>query len=621
MKQRDFHRCLAALLAVTMTLGLAACGGEKKGQAEEQFCADNEILTYQPVDFTKTVITVGQSVAADTEAVEAAIEEKFPDVDVVVLDQPSVSKFTLSAEKRVAAADLPDIMFFSPGENRVGDYFYDLSAEDFVNRYNLSALNDLSTDGKLYQLPISTAAAGIYYNKTLFEEHGWEIPATIDEFYELCDTISAAGIRPFVPCFKYSMCGVGFGLSNREMFSTIEKKDQYDLFVAGEGTCKGVMEPFYEALQTLYEKGIVIDEDFSSSLTQNRKALYAGEIAMLPARLEIYSLYEMEQPDCEIGFIGYPSDVPGERWMQFAAGRAMSLSRQSMEDPEKHQVLLDIFDYFSTNEGQAVLQQCFAGLSSLTSYQSTVKDSLSDIQTCIDTSRVFYAADFINSTHNHVILDWMKGNMTMDEIIAETDGFRALDLASDSQEEAIGTASETFTTLETSFLVADTMKEATGADIALLLHRTYYKGNFAKLYEGDIIQMERFVLRSLGGSDYLTTYEITGSDLKTLMEHPLVDGEEINAMYAFSGLKMIYAPWDDQDKNVQKLTLADGSEIDDNAVYTVAAWATTIDESYITSTMQTFEDVGSNIDLMTAAIKAAGTVAPARDGRITLKWE
>ena len=105
------------------------------------------------------------------------------------------------------------------------------------------------------------------------------------------------------------------------------------------------------------------------------------------------------------------------------------------------------------------------------------------------------------------------------------------------------------------------------------------------------------------------------------MEHPIINGEELNALYAFSGLAMEYAPWRNKDENVIKLTLADGSEIEDDKLYTVAAWPNSIDESYFTSTLNIQSEFGSNIDLVTAAVKQAGTIAPAKDGRLVLVWD
>lgn len=70
-----------------------------------------------------------------------------------------------------------------------------------------------------------------------------------------------------------------------------------------------------------------------------------------------------------------------------------------------------------------------------------------------------------------------------------------------------------------------------------------------------------------------------------------------------------------------KLTLEDGSEIEDDKVYTIAVWATSIDESYIASVLKSHSELGSNIDLVTASVKKAGTISPPKDNRITLVWD
>lgn len=615
---------VSLFLAGTMLLSMSGCADiPRKSEAEARFCADNEILTYEPVDLEKTIITIGTYAPCNSKPLETAIEDEFPDVDIVVLNQVSINDVEEHAMHPGVQKDLEDILLTGYIKNAAvsGGVFYDLSAEDFTSRYYQSVLNDLSADGKLYQLPINNSVHGIFYNKNLFEAHGWEIPETIDEFYSLCGEISAQGIRPFVPCFKYSPDGVGLGLSNRTVFSTVEKRQHYNLFCSGQASCKGLLEPYFEGLKKLYDQGIVVESDFSSSLTKNRHALYAGEIAMLPEQLTMFSLYEDEQPECEIGFFGYPSDTPGERWMQMALGRCMALSKVSMEDPGKKQILLDIFEFLSTDEGQTALLEVFSGLSSVKSIQANLQEEFWDVQTCIENGQIFYADRIGNELHNQTLKAYLEGGITLEEALAETDAMVESISAARKEEEPIGTAAEDFTILETSCFIADAMRSATGAEIALIPHGTYYKGNLAKIYKGDMDMTYSFYLRGLGAEDYLTTYEITGADLKKLMEHPIINGVEINAMYAFSGLAMEYAPWRDRDENVIKLTLADGSGIEDDKPYTVTAWASSIDESYITSTLNVHSELGSNIDLVTSAVKQAGTVSPARDHRLILRWD
>ena len=62
-------------------------------------------------------------------------------------------------------------------------------------------LKFIPTEGT-YSVPYAANAAGILYNRDMFEEHGWEIPETWDEFLALCDEIEAEGILPFYMGYK-----------------------------------------------------------------------------------------------------------------------------------------------------------------------------------------------------------------------------------------------------------------------------------------------------------------------------------------------------------------------------------------------------------------------------------
>lgn len=49
-----------------------------------------------------------------------------------------------------------------------------------------------------YVIPWSDGVLGMAYNAGMFEEHGWEVPATWAEFAELAEKITAEGIAPIV---------------------------------------------------------------------------------------------------------------------------------------------------------------------------------------------------------------------------------------------------------------------------------------------------------------------------------------------------------------------------------------------------------------------------------------
>lgn len=60
----------------------------------------------------------------------------------------------------------------------------------FIN----GSLDGFSMDGKLYGLARNTDVIGVYYNSKMFEEHGWKVPTTYEEFLALCDTINSEGL-------------------------------------------------------------------------------------------------------------------------------------------------------------------------------------------------------------------------------------------------------------------------------------------------------------------------------------------------------------------------------------------------------------------------------------------
>jgi raffinose/stachyose/melibiose transport system substrate-binding protein len=59
------------------------------------------------------------------------------------------------------------------------------------------ALSLGEVDGTLYSLPNELETLILYYNKTLFEQNGWEPPTTTEELMTLSEQIASAGIIPF----------------------------------------------------------------------------------------------------------------------------------------------------------------------------------------------------------------------------------------------------------------------------------------------------------------------------------------------------------------------------------------------------------------------------------------
>ena len=180
---------LAAVMAGTMFSG---CGGNDEADGKVQI----EIVQYKPE-------------ATDYfDALEEEFNATHDDIHLTI-DSPNDASTILRT--RFIREDYPDIIGIGGDIN----YSYYVDAEiladvsDYEGLKNIKqayldideALEIVPTEGT-YAVPYVANAAGILYNREMFEEHGWKIPTTWDELMSLCQEIQDEGILPFYFGFR-----------------------------------------------------------------------------------------------------------------------------------------------------------------------------------------------------------------------------------------------------------------------------------------------------------------------------------------------------------------------------------------------------------------------------------
>ena len=219
MKQ---HRILSALLVLILVLGLAACGAAEPAQTETPTAG--ETPAEAPADDTAVTATLtywDTSDYADLESnliLATAIEkfnERYPNVTIDVVGKGRVEDLYSAMSIAFSAGNGPDLFWANVGEV-MSDYvkngylmdLSDLSEQlGWPDVYYSSALNNQQTLwGGIYAAPKAQKVLGIYYSKALYEQFGFTVPASIDEFKAQCDTLKAAGITPIGNAGKYAAC-------------------------------------------------------------------------------------------------------------------------------------------------------------------------------------------------------------------------------------------------------------------------------------------------------------------------------------------------------------------------------------------------------------------------------
>lgn len=73
----------------------------------------------------------------------------------------------------------------------------DLTDKEFVKNWSKSAIEAGTYNNKVYAITTgANATTGIFYNKKMFADNGWELPKNWEDFMKLCETIKGKKIAP-----------------------------------------------------------------------------------------------------------------------------------------------------------------------------------------------------------------------------------------------------------------------------------------------------------------------------------------------------------------------------------------------------------------------------------------
>ncbi|WP_290458284.1 ABC transporter substrate-binding protein, partial [Faecalibaculum rodentium] len=185
-------KCAKLMTAlVSASCLLAGCAS---GPADDKI--QIEIVSYKP------------EAAKVFEEIQDLFNETHDDIHLTI-NSPNEAMTILKT--RFVREDYPDIVAIGGDINYSGfldaGLFENLEGQPFLDKVKEGyreidkQLEFVPMDGD-YAVPYVANAAGILYNRELFEEHGWKVPETWEEFTALCETIAKAGVQPLYAGYK-----------------------------------------------------------------------------------------------------------------------------------------------------------------------------------------------------------------------------------------------------------------------------------------------------------------------------------------------------------------------------------------------------------------------------------
>ena len=240
----------------------------------------------------ETELTFLLDVAPDTiavfEAIIDAFEAKNPDITVEIETRPSGAEGDNLVKTRLATGEMTDVFLYNTGSLfqaiNPENFLVPITDQPYTANINESFLQTVTAGENVYGVPTSTAmGGGIFYNKSIYEELGLEVPTTWAAFMDNNAAIKAAGKVAVAQTYRDTWTSQLFVLSDYYNIQA-EVPDfatKYTMNEAKIATTPAALRGF-EKLQEVFEGGY-LNEDFGAATFDDGLRMVAtGEAAHYP---------------------------------------------------------------------------------------------------------------------------------------------------------------------------------------------------------------------------------------------------------------------------------------------------------------------------------------------------
>ena len=386
-----YRKVLAAALTATMVGSMfsTVVGAEE--------AKNIPTLTTDPLEITLWDISTEDPSKTICEDAVARFMADYPNITVNEVHQQN-DNYKQQLVVAMSSKQAPD-MYIHWGGGPMAEYYKSGFVNDLTDMFNTydhpdfidAAVAQSSFDGKVLAIPFGgLSGCDIFYNKTIFEEVGIEVPQTIDELEAACDKLLEAGYVPFSLANGSKWTGSMYYMY---LVARHSGNDEFNAAYAQEDGGSFTSDAFIwagEKIQDWVEKGY-FNEGFNSLVTDNgedRALLYDNTCAMmLHGSWQERSIMadSQEWADANLGVFRFPEDaeakekgVPQNVEIGTAIGNGFSFNcwkEDGSVDQEKldacYVLATQYFNDDTYNEEQMTLAQA---IPSIKGYEDKIED-------------------------------------------------------------------------------------------------------------------------------------------------------------------------------------------------------------------------------------------------------
>lgn len=320
-----WYKKIGLLVTAGLTLlGLSACGNQGES-------TDGKV-TIEYFNQKGEMVDTLREIAKD-------FEKENPNVHVKVVNVPNAGEVL---KTRVLAGDIPDVVNIYPQSIELQEwakagYFEDLSDKDYIKRVKNHYADKYAIDGKIYNIPYTANAYGIYYNKDKFKELGLKVPETWEEFEELVDKIIAKGETPFAIAGADTWTLNGYHqLALATSTGGGKEANDYLRFSKPNAikSSDSVLKDDFRLLDLFRKKGAMQTNWQGAGYTDVVGAFARGDALMTPNGSWAITAINAQDPKFNVGTFPFPGKQKGQSLTIGAGDLAWSISSSSKHKKE-----------------------------------------------------------------------------------------------------------------------------------------------------------------------------------------------------------------------------------------------------------------------------------------------
>lgn len=361
------YSVLAGVLSASLLLG--ACSSDSTSGDKEGASNSDKVV----IDIFQGKVEIADQLKALTDE----YTKEHPDVTFNIETVGGGADGAAALKAKFASNKAPDI-FTNDGDAQLlvwQDKLEDLSDQPWVADAFEGTLDGMTSDGKIYGMPLNMEGYGFAYNKELFEKAGiTELPTTFSELEAAAKKLQDAGITPF---------SIGYGewwvLANHGLNVPFAYQEDTDAFFTGLNDGSGKIEgnefvsKYFDLIDLTIKYGNKnpLTTDYNTQVT-----LFAtGEAAMTQQGNWIQPMLDKINPEIEVGFIPMPLTDDETQTDKLMVDVPSNWVVHNGSTDEEKEVAKDFLNWMVTSEaGKTALTKEFKYIPAFKSVEASADD-------------------------------------------------------------------------------------------------------------------------------------------------------------------------------------------------------------------------------------------------------